>query len=214
MPLPQLARLIVHSTRTRQRHALLVLARNMRQPYQLVQHRLPRLLHQRIHIVRSTSLCADRRQHRHVHDAGAHAALLDVEDVVVVCADDRDDGDLCLDGEMEGALFEGQQHGIRGVGARAFWENEDGLARGGHGLCGGVEGGAREGAVGAVYEHGFGEGHCGGLVLPAHPKVSEKSVCVYVLNHPKNGVHFKLLFAVTLQYFGKMHPSINTSISV
>jgi hypothetical protein len=36
----------------------------------------------------------------------------------------------------------------------------------------------------------------------------------YLLNHPKNGVHFKLLFAVTLQYFGKMEPSIRTSISV
>jgi hypothetical protein len=173
VPLPQLARLVVNSTRTRQRDTICSLTTNMRQPDQLIQHCLARLLHQHIHVLRRASLCANRRQNRHVDDAGAHAALLHVEDVVVVCADDRDDGDLCLDGEVEGALFEGEEHGVRSVGARAFREDEDGLARGSHGLRGGVEGCAREGAVGAVYEDGFGEGHCGVLALRLHANVLE-----------------------------------------
>jgi hypothetical protein len=35
-----------------------------------------------------------------------------------------------------------------------------------------------------------------------------------LLNHPKNGVHLRLLFAVTLVYLGNMQPSMRTSISV
>lgn len=78
----------------------------------------------------------------------------------VVCDDDGDDGDLGLDGEVEGALFEGEEGWGGGVGAGAFGEDEDGLFGGLHGCYGGCEGGAGGGVVGAVDEDGFGEGHC------------------------------------------------------
>lgn len=87
-------------------------------------------------------------------------AFLHVENVAVVCDDDGHNRDSGLDSEVEGALLEGEEFGLLGVGARAFGEDEDVLALGAHGFGGGVEGSAGGGTVCAVDEYRFGEGHC------------------------------------------------------
>ena len=82
----------------------------------------------------------------------------------VVGHDDGDDGHLRLDREVECAFLERQQVRRPRVRSRALGEDEDALPLAPH-VCGRVvEGGARGGAVRAVDEDGFGEGHWGGWV--------------------------------------------------
>lgn len=91
--------------------------------------------------------------------SGAEHHALDVEDVAVVCDDDGHNGHAGLHGEVEGALLEGQQHGVLGVAARALGEHVDALLPGldllggaGHGLPGVL-------GVLAVDEDGAAEAH-------------------------------------------------------
>ncbi len=85
--------------------------------------------------------------------------LLDPEDVAVVGGDDGHDGDLGLDGEVEGALLEGQQGGLLGVAAGALGEHVDALALGADLVGGAAHGLAGVLAVGAVEEDAAAEGH-------------------------------------------------------
>jgi hypothetical protein len=184
------------------------------QPYQLLEHRVARLLHERVDVLRGHALGADRREDADVDDAGAERALLDVQDVCVVCNDDGDDGDLGLDGEVERALFEGQQLRLVGVGARALGEDEDGLALGAHRACGRVEGGAGGGAVCAVDEDGFGERHWGVISGEGRDGEKGRERGRDALNQPRMGAHFSDFFAVTEVYCGNMEPSMRTSSSL
>jgi hypothetical protein len=162
IPFSQLALPILfpcRARRPRKRHAI-SRPRNMRQPDQLLQHRIPCPDHQAIHIRGRHALGRNRGQHADIDGAGVEYLLLHVQYVGVVCDGDGDDGDLGLDGEMEGTLLEGEQHGLFGIGACAFGEDEDVLAFGAHRLGGAIEGGTGGGAVGAVNEDGLGEGHC------------------------------------------------------
>lgn len=137
----------------------------MAESHKLLHHSLLRLREQIIYIGRGLPLGLDRRQNRHIDGSWVDLLALDVEDVRVVCADDGDDRDLCLDGEVEGAFLEGEERGLARVAAGAFREDVDGLALGRHCLRGRVESGAGGCAVGAVDEDGFGEGHWGAVSI-------------------------------------------------
>lgn len=91
--------------------------------------------------------------------AGVEDAALDVQDVGVVCNDYGYHGHAGLHGEVEGALFEGEQLGLGGVGARALWEDVDGLALRLHVSCCAIKGGPCSLTVRAVDEDGLAECH-------------------------------------------------------
>lgn len=99
-----------------------------------------------------------------IDNPGPEYPRLDVEDMRVVGHNNGDDGHLRLDREVERAFLERQQVRRPRVRPRALGEDEDALLLAPH-VCGrAVEGGARGGAVRAVDEDGFGEGHWeGGL---------------------------------------------------
>ena len=99
-----------------------------------------------------------------IDDPGPEYPRLDVQDVRVVGHDDGDDGHLRLDCEVDCAFLERQQVRRPRVRPRALGEDEDALLLAPH-VCGrAVKGGARGGAVRAVNEDGFREGHWGGWV--------------------------------------------------
>ena len=75
--------------------------------------------------------------------------------MAVVRGNNRYDRNLGLDGQMEAALLEGKEHGLIGVGTRAFGEDEYGLSGGAHGRGGRVKSSEGAGAVGTVNEDGF-----------------------------------------------------------
>ena len=116
-------------------------------------------------------------------------ALLHVEDVAVVCDDNGNDGDAGLDGEVEGALFEGEEVWGVVVGAGAFGEDVDGLAVLVHLLGGSVKGGDGLGAGFALDENGFAEGHCEeeGVLLARGCACDKEGSMVYLLNQPRIG---------------------------
>ena len=94
-----------------------------------------------------------------IDDPRPEYPCLDVQDVRVVGHDDGDDGHLRLDREVECAFLERQQVRRPRVRPRALGEDEDALLLAPH-VCGrAVEGGTRGGAVRAVNEDGFREGH-------------------------------------------------------
>lgn len=131
----------------------------MREPHQLVHHGVAGTLRQLVHVGGRQADGGDRGEHANIDDPGPEYPRLDVQDVRVVGHDDGDDGHLRLDREVERAFLERQQVWLRRVRPRALGEDEDALLLAPH-VCGrAVEGGARGGAVRAVDEDGFGEGH-------------------------------------------------------
>ena len=134
--------------------------RRPRSNLQLLKHNVPRLLDQIINVLLRFPLRHNRLRHPHRNRTGTEQLPPHIQDVAVVCDRDRDDGHLRLHGEVESALFEGEQVRVVVVAARAFGEDVDGLPVLVHLLGGGIEGGDGLGAGFALDEDGFAEGHC------------------------------------------------------
>lgn len=79
--------------------------------------------------------------------------------MAVVCDNAGDYGDTGLDGQVEGALLEGEQHGLLGVAAGALGEHVDALALGLDLVGGALHGLAGVLCVLAVDEDGAAQGH-------------------------------------------------------
>jgi len=79
--------------------------------------------------------------------------------MAVVGAYDGDDGDLGLDGEMEGALLEWKQIGLVVIRTGSFGENEDDKLVGDNALSSRSESGDGRFGVCTVDENGIGKRH-------------------------------------------------------
>lgn len=153
-----LTRRPIHLLPLLQRNALT--PRCLRSNLQLLQHNIPRLLNQRIHILLPLPLRLNRLRNPHRNRPRPEQLPPHIQHIAVIRNRDRDDGHLRLHGEVESALFEGQQVGVVVVAARAFGEDVDGLTVGVHLRGGFVEGGDGLGAGFALDEDGLAEGHC------------------------------------------------------
>lgn len=129
---------------------------------------------------------------------------LHMQHITVICDHDWHNGHLRLHSKMESALFERQHIRLGGVGAGAFGEDVDALALGIHHCGRGGECCTSIGAIAAVDEDCFAEGHCviRGLATRVRGKIRlwvDELGGRHVLNWPSKGVHLSERFAVTLQ---------------